>query len=326
MDRVFTYKNLVHAVAGACGGATAITMFYPLNIARSRVQVSDSAKVKSALGTMADIVKRDGVPALYQGWRASVVALGCSNFVYFYTYNMFKAVYATVRRRAGDSAALGPGMNLAIAALAGCVNVLATTPLWVVGMRLSVQRKKGHGSTPDPYDGIVDTLVRISREEGVAALWNGVGPSLVLVSNPSIQFVVYERLRIFVAAAAASRGTPIRPAEFFLMGAVAKAVATIVTYPLQIAQSRLRTSRVSSDKSAAAGTPAAPAAPVYTGTIDCLQKLYAAYGVEGLFRGMSTKLWQTVLTAAFQFAMYEKIFSLIVRILTAVKPVEAVAQ
>lgn len=40
-----------------------------------------------------------------------------------------------------------------------------------------------------------DALVQISRQEGVGALWNGTFPSLLLVLNPAIQFMIYEGLK-----------------------------------------------------------------------------------------------------------------------------------
>jgi Sec-independent protein secretion pathway component TatC len=43
-----------------------------------------------------------------------------------------------------------------------------------------------------------------------------------------------------MAKIAARRGYGITSVEFFVMGAIAKAVATVLTYPLQIAQSKLR--------------------------------------------------------------------------------------
>lgn len=44
----------------------------------------------------------------------------------------------------------------------------------------------------------VDGLVRVAREEGVEGLWSSLVASLMLVSNPSIQFMIYESLkRIF---------------------------------------------------------------------------------------------------------------------------------
>lgn len=41
----------------------------------------------------------------------------------------------------------------------------------------------------------VDALIKISSTEGYDALWCSMIPSLLLVSNPSIQFTVYEALK-----------------------------------------------------------------------------------------------------------------------------------
>lgn len=146
-----------------------------------------------------------------------MVSLGASNFVYFYTYNAFKAVYRNVV--VGDKKAdIGAVTNLLIASTAGVINVLATTPLWVAGTRLTVQNKKAiagndkGAATEKPYTGVFDCLTKIIKNEGnfvgdgliptslacapgVLALWNGVGPSLLLVSNPSIQFVTCKLYR-----------------------------------------------------------------------------------------------------------------------------------
>uniref|UniRef100_A0A7S4UHT2 ADP,ATP carrier protein n=1 Tax=Paramoeba aestuarina TaxID=180227 RepID=A0A7S4UHT2_9EUKA len=310
MDQLFTYKSFVHAFSGAVGGTSAITLFYPLNLARSKLMVSDDVKRKSTLELLLGIVKTDGFRALYQGWWSSVVSLGASNFVYFYMYNGLKIALTSYYARQGKSTTIGPIMNLVLASIAGVINVLMTTPLWVVGSRLTVQNKD-QNAKKKPYTGILDGLTRIAREEGVGALWNGTGPSIILVSNPTIHFVVYERLREFMLKRVNLRGYEITPIEFFIMGAIAKMVATVVTFPLQIAQSRLRTSRVESKKKQQAeketGKASPNSEPTYTGTIDVLGKLYAKDGFKGWFRGMEAKLWQTVLTAAFQFSVYEQI-------------------
>lgn len=115
-----------------------------------------------------------------------------------------------------------------------------------------------------------DAFKQIIRKEGVGALWNGTFPSLLLVLNPAIQFMIYEGLKrqlrrgasrevSWKVVAAFSRYLdgkrhgnkkmqPIFPSllpklsslEVFIIGAVAKAVATTVTYPLQTIQSVLR--------------------------------------------------------------------------------------
>lgn len=301
---VFTYHNLVHAISGMVGGVTAITAFYPLNIIRLKIQVDEHMKSESVLKVARKIAEQDGFAGLYQGWWSSVVSLGASNFVYFYTYNALKTVYKNVIAKT-QSTAIDPITNLVIASIAGVINVFATTPFWVAGTRLSTQGKK---TTDRPYKGVWDCLTRIAAEEGVEALWKGVGPSLVLVSNPSIQFVAYERMRGPMAKVAEKRGSPITAFEFFVMGAIAKAIATVATYPLQLAQSRLR-----ADKGKAGNSMERN----YNTTADVLVKVYKAEGVAGLFKGMEAKLWQTVLTAAFQFLTYEQtsklVFSLLLR-------------
>lgn len=294
-EELFTYENLVHALAGMTGGVTAITAFYPLNVVRTRLQVDETLKNEgNVFKTVLKIAEKDGAQALYQGWWSSVVSLGCSNFVYFYTYNAFKAIYL----KKYDRKNIDAGTNLAIAAAAGVVNVLSTTPFWVAGTRLMVQNKKGVKGKR-AYKGVFDTLTRIVNEEGVGALWNGVGPSLVLVSNPTIQFSTYERVRGIMAKVAEKRGSGITSFEFFVMGAIAKAVATVFTYPLQIAQSRLR-----ADKEGK-----------YSGTASVLRELYAVKGFLGWFKGIEAKLWQTVLTAAFQFLTYEQVQKLVFMLL-----------
>jgi len=302
-NEVFTYVNLVHATSGMIGGATAITVFFPLNVIRMKLQVDEQMKAESPWKVAMTMIEKDGVASLYQGWWSSVVSLGASNFVYFFHYQAFKSIYKRLIAKQ-ENIVIDPFTNLAIASAAGVINVLITTPLWVAGTRLSVQDKKSKDEVEKPYTGIVDCLTRIAKDEGLAALWKGVGPSLILVSNPSIQFATYERLRAPMAERATKRGSPITSLEFFVMGAIAKAVATVFTYPLQVAQSRLRADR---------GKNTDPKERNYTGTLDVLNKILQKDGVAGWFKGMEAKLWQTVLTAAFQFLTYEQVQKIVFR-------------
>lgn len=126
----------------------------------------------------------------------------------------------------------------------------------------------------------------------------------MLVTNPIIQFVVYEWAKKACERVARRRGRALISIEFFLIGAFAKAVATVVTYPLQLAQSRLLNAKKKVSKIDVVE---------YTGTMDCLVQTLRMDGFTGLYRGMVAKLYQTVLVAAFQFMAYEKIIQLISR-------------
>ena len=304
MADLFTTRSLVHAVAGAAAGCTAISIFFPINTVRTRHQLSQSKQnTKGVLASLKEIVDQEGFTSLYGGLWANIVCLGTSNFVYFYLYNGLRAAMLSQKRRSGEAQSISAGLNLLISAIAGSFNVLLTNPLWVACMRISTQRKQKQAKPaedgPAPFTGVYDALTRIGRTESIPALWNGAGASMLLVSNPVFQFVVYEKVKKLMERVATKRGAGIHSVEFFLMAALAKAVATVLTYPVQLAQVRLRNVAKQVD------------AAQYTGTADCIMQTLKADGFIGLFRGMEAKMWQTVLSSAFHFLFYEKIIEFI---------------
>nr|XP_015215617.1 PREDICTED: uncharacterized protein LOC102688469 [Lepisosteus oculatus] len=188
---LLSYETLVHAVAGAVGSATAMSVFFPLDTARIRLQVDEHRKSRSTPVILAEIAKEEGVPALYRGWFPVISSLCCSNFVYFYTFNTLKALWALERGRSR------PGRDLLMGFISGAVNVLLTTPMWVVNTRLKLQgaRFRNEELQQTHYKGIFDAFSQIAAREGLGALWNGTLPSLLLVFNPAVQFMFYEAMK-----------------------------------------------------------------------------------------------------------------------------------
>ena len=193
--------------------------------------------------------------------------------------------------------------------LAGVGNVLVTNPLWVTNMTIV----SGNTKTQNLFV----ELVRLWKERGPRQLWTGTDASLLLVSNPIIQFVCYEQFKRIRLARTTNKSTgTLGPAEAFVIAAMAKAIATVLTYPLQLSQTLLR---LSSNKSRSIGKDAEDSdcdsdtnrlhRQQYKGTMDCLLQLYKKNdaGCAAWFTGMKAKLLQTVLTAAFQFLTYEQI-------------------
>ncbi|XP_047213332.1 peroxisomal membrane protein PMP34-like [Girardinichthys multiradiatus] len=294
-SEVFSYESLVHAVAGAAGSVTAMTVFFPLDTARLRLQVDENRKAKSTPAILADIVKEEGLLAPYRGWFPVICSLCCSNFVYFYCFHWMKASWLKGRQST-------PSIDLIVGIAAGVINVLLTTPLWVVNTRLKLQGSKFRNADirPTNYSGILDAFEQIICKEGVGALWNGTFPSLLLVLNPAIQFMIYEGLKRQLRGGAPRELSSL---EVFIIGAVAKAVATTATYPLQTIQSILRFGQFNTPKEKSK----------LLSSLKTIKGLLVnrarKHGVLGLFKGLEAKLLQTVLTAALMFLLYEKIAS-----------------
>ena len=126
--------------------------------------------------------------------------------------------------------------NLANSTFAGVVTCIVTNPLWVVNTRMKLQSKtKKSGWT------IVE-LQRMVAEEGISSCFKGLGASLVLVTNPAIQFLLVEKFDDLLKARGYTDAT-LTPLHRFVVGAVSKLISTLVTYPLQVVKTRQQESK-----------------------------------------------------------------------------------
>lgn len=278
---------------------------------------------------------------LYRGVYPIVMTLAISNFIFFYinefmiqllqstTFNTnhnndYQMNISTVvsslskfRQFFSQFRSIKESYKVLIAScLAGILNVIITNPLWVVNMRFVT------GEAISTNGSIIKELIYLSRTEGISKLWTGTYASLLLVSNPIIQFFVYNQLKVQMIAMKSNmssnnnkrngNGTTLNAMDAFFVGAIAKAIATIVTYPLQLTQSLLRLDhKEQQQKNKEVGEDDNNKRIVivkeYNGTWDCLIKIFHRNGFHGLFQGMNAKILQTVLTAAFTFLTYEQI-------------------
>lgn len=239
---------------------------------------------------------------LYRGVAPQVMSLALAQFIFFYLHAAAKQVLLTEKHHRTSKQRL-----LLASCLAGMGNVLLTNPAWV----LSTRRVSG-----ETQKSILEELWELWQAGDICSLWRGTGASLLLVSNPVIHFFAYEQLKqahLKVNADSSSLGSTsqlqlqLSPVRAFLTGALAKALATLLTYPLQLAQTTLRLqNRQQSDIASAKR---------YKGVVDALQHIYRNHGgFSGCYRGLRAKLWQSVLTAAVTFLTYEQILRAVVNV------------
>lgn len=196
--------------------------------------------------------------------------------------------------------------DLAIGALAGVINVLTTTPFWVVNTRIKMQGAKmllgkhsDDGETSKnkvqiKYENLTDGLIKIVQNEGIGALWSGTIPSLVLVSNPAIQFTIFELLKRNLKQMLDKN--ELSPFHIFTLGAISKSISTVMSYPLQVVQSKRRYGSADVKNKSMS---------------DILNDLIKT---GTLYKGMEAKLMQTVMTTALMYVFYERIYSFVTKI------------
>ncbi|XP_046398521.1 peroxisomal membrane protein PMP34 [Ischnura elegans] len=307
--KLFSYETLAHAAAGAAGSVVGMTTFFPLDTVRSRLQLEDHREAKNTVAVIKDLVQEEGFATLYRGLVPVLNSLCASNFVYFYAFHGLRHSLGSGPRGASAE------KDLLLASVAGVINVLTTTPLWVVNTRLKMQGIQSHNEERVPvnrekFDGLIDGLMKVYGRGGIPALWAGTVPSLILVSNPAIQFAAYEALKRHLLNPPGASGRLEQPSALvaFLLGAIAKAVATLITYPIQLIQTRLRHGHNLEGLKRDAGM------------FDMMIYILRRQGFKGLYKGMEAKILQTVLTAALMFATYEKIVAFVLHLLLRNKP------
>lgn len=85
--------------------------------------------------------------------------------------------------------------------------------------------------------------------------------------------------------------------QYFLVGAIAKAIATFITYPIQVVKSRTQAHKHSAD------------------TLHTVLHMWRQEGIASFYHGMNAKMSQTVLNSAFMFAVYEKLVRFILAVM-----------
>ncbi|OLL24010.1 Peroxisomal membrane protein PMP47A, partial [Neolecta irregularis DAH-3] len=291
--------NLVHALSGAGGGMAALALTYPLVSVSTRAQVESRRKDTSVYEAIIKILKDDGVYGLYRGMKSGLFGIGLTNGIYYFFYEWVKKLYATAALKNKRVHALSAKESIIAGAVAGSLTVLITNPIWVANTRMTARRDTMEASetlsatesAKRKARSTLDMFKDIIQKDGISALWSGIGPALILVSNPIIQYTVFEQLKIIL-----TRKRPLTPRDAFWLGAIGKLVATGLTYPYITVKARMQM-RQSSNLSER-----------YDSLYTSITKVVDQEGVAGLYKGVQAKLLQSVVTAAFLFMFKEKLY------------------
>lgn len=308
----------VEGVAGAAGAIIATVATHPLStistlqaVQKQDRQQGDSrgSDQSNSRSLLRELLHREGWRKLYDGLKPAVLGAGLSQGVYFYFYSALRDLLlaqdppaSLVGRKlhaavSSGSPSLSPANALVVASVAGCCNVLLTNPIWVLATRLQTDaRRVGRPRS------LLEAFQQACREEGYQWAYKGVVPSLIMVCNPTVQYVLYEwlmaRLRQWKVAKKVKNEESLKPTaiEVFFISALAKLGATLVTYPILLVKSRLQVGGENGIEGLA-----------YRGTLHAIQTILAEEGFLGFYKGMGAKIVQSVLAAALMLMIKEKL-------------------
>lgn len=284
MNKQAIWSLANETTSGVLAGVIASTITYPLDLVKTRLQADLTSNKQSIISLLADIVKQQGAAGLFVGITSEYVKVLVQNSIYFSSYSLFKNAMVPNHPRAASALDL-----FIVGILAGAATQLFVNPISVVQTRQQTRLKA------DSDDGFLLTLNSLIVTEGPGILYKGLIPALVLTVNPALQFMVFDKLKSYwlrrkrVNPNALQNPEDLTHLESFIIGAIAKAIATIATYPYIMAKTRMQSSSQGG------------------GVLTLLLHIVRKNGVLAAYKGMQTQIVKSVLSTALMFMFKDSI-------------------
>ncbi|KAL0488358.1 solute carrier family 25 member [Acrasis kona] len=289
-----TRNGALHFFAGGFSGCAGATVTQPLDVLKTRLQSSlKQEQHKVAFGTrtihgLSTTFRKEGVPGLFRGLIPNLMGVVPSRAIYFYSYETTKDLLLTKYNVRSDSA-LVPTLA---AASAGIIVPAVMNPLFLVKTRVQIDSAGSKN-----VNGYGHCIREIYKNEGVVGFYKGLSASMLGIFETAIYFVKKiaeeERARKLNISLEQlrERGASYSPLSFLLMSGTCKAIASMVTYPHEVARTRMR-ERIDGKCRY----------PNLTGTF---KTVFKEEGIRGLYSGMGAHLIRVVPNTAIMFCCYE---------------------
>lgn len=279
---------------GGAAATAALALLYPLDNIQTRMQqqrkktkqvasgplqttTASNNTTQSTIQVVNQLIKEEGIAGLYSGFTSGLFAMVVSWFSYYYTYRVVQQ--NRVVQRLGIASSTSAWSDLLNGTVAGTITCVLTNPLWVMNTRIKLR------GSDQPSQGYPRELWSLISEEGVAGLLQGIGPALVLVSNPALQFMCAEQFRRYLAL---NYGTAPGPIIEFCIGAITKLIATILTYPYNVIKTRMQEN-----------------ANVAHSAMEIAANVFNDGGMRAFFAGLDVTMVQKLLNSALMFGFHK---------------------
>jgi len=271
-------KTLEPFVCGGLSATFASVVIHPIDLAKVRMQlygaINPGKPVPSFPVLLSNMIKQDGFTSIYKGVDAAIGR---------------QLVYGTARiglhRSFSDKLVEwnnGKPINFLTKSLSGMasgsVAVCIGTPFDIALVRLQsdsmapVEERRN-------YKNVFDALTRVTREEGIGALYKGLVPNILRGMSMNVGMLAcYDQAKEVVAKILGDPMTdgPSLPTQLG-SSCVAGFTAALFSLPFDVVKSRLMAQKPDFE------TGKMP----YNGVIDCSLKMFQIEGIPGFFRGFS---------------------------------------
>mmetsp|Transcript_916 Transcript_916/g.1991 ORF Transcript_916/g.1991 Transcript_916/m.1991 type:complete len:303 (+) Transcript_916:66-974(+) len=287
-------EAFAEAMAAGLGGAFSSSVLYPIEICKNRLQASKKSKPadgaaegaaegKPKEASMVSVAKelyaKEKLVGFYRGFQYSAMQSATEKALYFYGYTWIVGGWK------GVFGAPSTASSVLLGSLAEWFHLPVSLPIDAVTVR--IQTGKGG-------EGPITILRDIITTRGFGALYSGWEAYLVLCLKPAITYAIFDKLKSLLLAKKDRVLKGLSALEAFVIGAIARGIATIIVFPYTRAKVLVK-----------AYTPTAgEQAPSIAGTV---AKVLKEDGFFALYQGCVPEVSRGVLSAALMLAAKEKI-------------------
>lgn len=285
-------KNPLKAIlAGGIAGGIEICITFPTEYVKTQLQLAENVhppRYKGIWDCVKITVQQHGIRGLYRGLSSLVYGSIPKSAVRFGTFE-FLSNYVR-----DENGMLTPSKGFVCGLGAGLAEAV-----FVVCPMETIKVKFIHDQTgPNPrYKGYFRGVVQIVQESGFRGIYQGLIPTMMKQgSNQAIRFTVMTSLRNWYRGDDPGREVGIIPTAVF--GATAGAASVFGNTPLDVVKTRLQGLE----------------AHKYTGTIDCIKKIWKNEGIMAFYKGTVPRLGRVCADVAITFVIYEQVVKFLNRL------------
>lgn len=272
---------VAEAVTGSIGGFVGRSVAYPFDTLK--VKLATKAANTGAAQLIRRLLHEEGIGALYRGLPFSALEALYQKFIYVFFYSFLKNSYS---RLAGGGPVSAMG-----SVTCGYLSEMVSVPLCVPFEAMVVQLQS---APPGASQLAIVRSALLTRSGLLAGLRSGQA-YILLALKPGFEFALFDALKRAVLARKCRDGEPgsassppdsLAPAMAFWLGAAARAVATVLTFPISRAKALTQ-------------------AGLATNTVSAFRRVLAQEGAMGLYSGLAPELFRGMTQAAVMFMVME---------------------
>ena len=305
MTMTASKMKLLNLLSGGAAGTIASCITNPLEVIKIQLQSSSAAVGELAIAGATNpisiartIFAKDGVLGFWKGMKPTLIGIIPGRSVYFFSYEQTKRYLPKFGMIEG-----GISNSLLSGLAAGISAQTLTNPIWMVKSRLQLLADNTAGQRS--YTGYPDAIKSIYREEGLGGFYKGISASYWGCFEGAIQFMLYEKIKKKLVSEQNVRRTEnglphtdkLSNVSYFLSAALSKCTASIITYPHEVARTRVR-------EQARNGI-----FKYNNGMWSTIGVVAKEEGWKGLYGGMGMHLMKVVPNTAIMFLTYEVVNS-----------------